>query len=208
MQFAAAHPPASYEIVQEVYTKCHRLKQSDTSPFGTAKEWLRKATAAGHPIAQATTGTDFLISNRVNAMGATGPRQGAVADLPDGSFAERQAIATALLRQALKSKKPDVFVQVADAQSLIRGPGKATANEVKAWLLLACQKGFDCSESAIWYRDLCNQDPRSLCQPGETAMDMFKRDWGNDYLEIEERAKQIDAMLEAGRYEELIPNPQ
>ena len=51
-----------------------------------------------------------------------------------------------------------------------------------------------------WMRIYCKIDGQ--CQPFETPVDVIRRKAGNDYHEIERRARELNEKLDAGTLEE------
>lgn len=186
LQKASTRPPQNIDDVQEVYDKCHSMHDADASEFGNAFEWLAKATTAGQPVALATTASRTLVNDespqaKLDASAGRTPQD--------------------LLAEAVKSKDPQVLWTIGELQVALRGYSAETMKSQWAWWLVACERGFDCSASSPWYRFSCRVD--QLCQPGETAVDYIRRSTQADFPDIEERAKEINAKLNAGDWDSL-----
>lgn len=174
--------------------------RSRTRQSLAASEWLARATKGGHPLAEITTAGDMLMNDRIAAYRTSFSSEHTQATSVDHREAARQ-----LLLEALESKKPEVIWKVGDLQGLFdEDPRRATKKQF-AWWLLACQRGFDCGESSDFYRLTCRADFRHLCQPGESGIDLIKRETQNDFFEIEQLARQISEKLDSGALDELIP---
>jgi hypothetical protein len=94
-----------------------------------------------------------------------------------------------------------VVWQLADLSKLFVGDAAQAAELDWVWRLAACQRGFDCSQTAEWYRVMCRSDPN--CQPYETGVDFIRRLRADDFAEIERRAADLNAKIDAGRFDEL-----
>ena len=68
-----------------------------------------------------------------------------------------------------------------------------------AWRLAACRRGYDCSQQAEWLRFHCGMDFN--CQPYESGIDYIRRNNGADFDELERRAGELNAKLDALGFE-------
>jgi hypothetical protein len=80
--------------------------------------------------------------------------------------------------------------------------GERNKNKL-AWWLLACNRGYDCSENAPWFGAICASDPH--CQTGQTTAVEYIHQTAQDlrYTNLEQRAEELDAKLDAGAWGDL-----
>jgi len=62
MQWASTRLGISSEEAQAVYTRCQRLKQSASQPFGTAEDWLTESKEGGFALAQIDVATRLALT--------------------------------------------------------------------------------------------------------------------------------------------------
>ncbi len=194
----AASQNAALDIVQVMWDRCHRLRELDSGILGNKMDWLSQATKAGQPIAQATTARLRMLQDQAKQLvnaGATSTQKTAQPPIA-GALDPRQ-----LLRDAVASKDPAVLYEIASVQALLHRTDSRAQNGINyvAWLYVACQRGLDCSSNADWVRLSCN--PRiSNCEGGTaTLMNMA----GDNWPAVEQRAQEINTLLDAGRWDEL-----
>jgi hypothetical protein len=186
LQIASTRGPAmNIDDVNEIYQKCHRLKEGDSSRLGKAEDWLRKSADARNPTAQVVL-AQKLFGEAV--MGET------------AADAAKRDEAKKLARDALRSKDPAVVWEVGDLTLLFSDDEKATHDQW-VWKVAACQRGYDCSHSAEWRKAYCRFDMN--CQPYETGLDVIRRLTKSDYDQIEQEAKELNARLDADNFDDL-----
>ncbi len=187
----------SMEVAQSVYEKCHDFQEHDPAGLGRANDWLAKATAAGQPVAQATTATKLLLQdlmeNQARAAGVPDPNVNS--RITDGSDPH------VLFRSAVESKDPEVLFEIGAAQGLLNPESIDTHARWFAWLLVACQRGLDCSENADWVTYGCGGIVD--CIPGSSPVDRVRKLAGDEWPHVQQRAEDINAKLDAGRWDEL-----
>jgi hypothetical protein len=166
--------------LRRIYGQCQRLRESDLARLGPMDDWLLKAADARYPRAQAE-----LALQLVN--GTTGTQD------PEALEKARE-----LARAALESRDPAVFVPVS---SVIGRLTEGNADRDASWFVAACQRGFDCSPGSEMTRIVCRFDTN--CQPYESSLDLLRRHSGNDFDAIERGAREINAAIDAGRFDEL-----
>jgi hypothetical protein len=166
--------------LRRIHGQCQRLRESDPARFGPMDDWLLKAADAGYARAQAEWALRL-----VNGSAGT----------QDGEALEK---ARELARAALESKDPAVFVPVS---SVIRGLTESDADRDASWFVAACQRGFDCGPGSEMTRIVCRFDTN--CQPYESSLDLLRRHSGNDFDAIERGAREINAAIDARRFDEL-----
>jgi hypothetical protein len=208
LQLASTTPGMSVEAIQLAYDRCHDLREHGAAQWGDAQEWLARATDGGHPVAQATSALQLILRQETRIQLAPG----------GGRVASKEAKAREqdpheLLLAAVQSRDPAVLWQIGQMQGVLKsahGPSTDGAaegryprmNDTFAWWLVACERGYDCSEHAEWYRNLCRYGPD--CRPGESAVEFMRREAQVQNLyDLDQRMQEISERLDAGRWEEL-----
>jgi len=187
LQIASTRGPAmNIDDATEIYQKCHRLKEGDSTRFGRTEDWLRKSADGRNPRAQID-----LASELTGEAGESG----------SADDAAKRDEAKRLARDALASKDPAVIWVVGDLTLLIRGNLDQPRHDQWIWKLAACQRGYDCSSTAEWRKAYCRFDVN--CQPYETGLDIIRRYTKSDYDEIEQEAKDLNARLDANDFSDL-----
>jgi hypothetical protein len=181
MRRAATRWPYDSEMVRKVYSQCHALVESGAKEFGERDEWLRMASDGGYPLAQVT-----YAQNQWRAM--SGPDD-------DATLEARRR----LVGKAIRSRDPAVVSAVADV--ILEPEGQGYEWDHLAWRLAACQRGFDCSPQSDFVKWSCYFD--ASCQPYETAYDLIRRATGNDFPDVEARARWINEKIDGGDWEAL-----
>jgi hypothetical protein len=172
--------------VNEIYQKCHRLKEGDSSRFGKAEGWLRKSADGRNPRAQIDLAANLFVEAGVS---------GTVDDAAKRNEAKR------LARDALTTKDPAVVWGVGDLALLFSGNSEKAGHYEWIWKIAACQRGYDCSSTAEWRKAYCRFDMN--CQPYETGFDVIRRLTKSDYDQIEQEAKELNARLDANNFDDL-----
>jgi hypothetical protein len=194
LQFAVQrHLPM--EMAQAVFDKCHEFQDHDLSDLGSAGDWLAKATAAGQPLAEATTAskifTQELMQNFARARG-----------VPEiNTQPESGADPRALLRAAVASGDPEVLFEIGDMQSMLDPAGIDNGTKRLAWWLVACERGLDCSTNAEWVKNTCAMDPQCASVGGPT--DIVQMLAGENWPNVQQYALDISEKLDAGQLEDL-----
>jgi hypothetical protein len=114
--------------------------------------------------------------------------------------ADNDAGAVDMVLEALRSRDPEVIWEIGALQPVLDGDEDERTLRSRAWMLAACQRGYDCENSA-WMEFDCRFD--QLCAQDRNATDFFRRTTGLDFPEIEARAKVINANLDAEAWEAL-----
>jgi hypothetical protein len=153
---------------------------------------LKRAAEAGNPIAEATqagTTFDYLKS------------------IPDTATRERMdEEMTALARDALRSKDPAVLMElsrvpIAHESFGAQRSGRDFNAESAVWMLAACQRGYECGAGNEEFRYICALD--FACQPFDTLVDMLRRANPDDFDELELRATELNAKLDADQFDDI-----
>jgi hypothetical protein len=171
--------------VRDIQKRCARLRTSTAEypPYGKSGEWLEAAIASGYPLAQAQA----ALSKALNSQQVT---------TPDNSGATRDE-ARRLAMEALRNRDPLVMAQMGDVAANLAADDPAESRKQQwMWPLAACLRETKCDSMAEWMRIFCNIDTQ--CQPFETPIDVIRRQAGNDFYEIERRARELNEKLDAG----------
>lgn len=179
---------SSDEHAAKVYHECHRLMEDRPELLASAGDWLSKAVAQNHPMAQTARATELLSTAR-------SPPAEAVRD------------ARHLLTSAIQSGEGDVLWMLGELRPLLGGPIEETTKERWAMMLASCTRGVDCSPEANWVKRYCKADPANLCPINANAEEMIRSNTGSDFEMIKIRAKEIEALIEAGNARQLVPPP-
>jgi len=187
----------SIEVAQSVYEKCHQFQENDSAEFGSAADWLAKATAAGQPLAETTTASKLLVQE----MQQNFPRAGDVPNPNTSPKIENASDPRSLFRSAVVSKDPEVLFVIGDSQGLL-DPASSDSNTRRfAWWLVACQRGFGCSENAEWVKKSCGDD--AGCRSASSPSDRVRSLAGDQWPEVQQRAQEISAALDADQWDKL-----
>lgn len=185
-QLTAARPVFTPDDVRDIQSRCQRLRSADHPPFGTSRQWLDAATAANYPRAQASAALGKALLGRGRDV--------------ETSRAARDE-ARHLAFDSLRTRDPNVMAQLGDVAANLSGDDPAEARKQQwVWPLAACQREANCKSMSEWMRLFCNVDTQ--CQPFETPVDVIRRQAGNDFDEIERRARELNQRIDAGTLEE------
>jgi hypothetical protein len=188
MQSAVKRGGISWEYVSGVFKRCKRLVEAKETPFGDPDEWMKAAFENGNPLAQAQTAVNIAWKARFEGQA-------------DRAREEREE-ARRLAFEALRTKDPAALVLVGDVASALDPRQGADNPHQWVWLLAACERGLDCSRQSTWYQFRCSAD--SKCQPYENGVvDFVRRETGGRFLELERRAKELNAKLDHDQFDDL-----
>jgi hypothetical protein len=179
-------PGFSSDVARELFQKCRRFKQTNTKTLGDGPAWLDAAVKSHYPLALAVKARE-----RSKSEFGTTPR----------TAAEQKATVRALAIEALKSGSADVVYELAPAVAMFAEAGDNAEDVYNTWLIAACNRGFDCGSDSEVFRVMCSMDP--ACQPFETFLDPLRRRLGSHFDEVERRATDLNARIDAGRFDEL-----
>ncbi|HEU5135595.1 MAG TPA: hypothetical protein VFU13_10670 [Steroidobacteraceae bacterium] len=185
LKWAATNWPYDPEFVRLIYNRCHTLIETGAKDIGERREWLQRASDGGYPLAQ-------ILVARQQWLERAG-----TADDDAARYEESRRLAS----MAIRSRDPAVIWEIAD--SIFKGVEVAGefGDDVLAWFLAACQRGFDCSPKSDAVRAFCHYDRN--CQPYESLADILRRTGGGDFPGNEARARQINEKIDAGDWEAL-----
>lgn len=109
-----------------------------------------------------------------------------------------------VLRRALASEDPQIFFEMASIPAQPSQNADDRFIDFMAWHLVACQRGYDCSASADWVIRTCALTP--ACGPTDSGVDLIRATTGVQLQgTVSHRAEEINAQLNAGDWESLIP---
>ncbi len=192
LQYAASLR-LSMKLMESMYDRCHAFREHDATAFGTALDWLEKATEAGQPAAQATTAALMLQQQLVRNFLKAG-----AAPTPDNTapLIGNGADPVELIRAAVQSRDPEALMNIGWAQALLN-PGKEANTEYLAWTLVACERGLDCSANADWVSTHC-----SYCD-ASSPVNLVRSKAGDTWPSVQQRAEELGTKLDAGQWDEL-----
>jgi hypothetical protein len=183
---------------QEEFPHCHRFQDHNVDlELGSAEYWLDRASQSGQPLAQAETARrrldqDFL-NNAVPL--SRNPSTGISISIPSGAPPDRRAVD--LLRAAVKSLNPQVLEIIGDEQTALHGSRNNETVDRFAWIYVACQRGLDCSDTSQLAKDCA-----ANCDVS-TPEGLIMAWSGDEWPAVQQRAREINAKLDAGQWDEL-----
>jgi hypothetical protein len=179
----------SNSFTQSIYGRCHDLREIGLAEFGDGWDWLEKAANAGQPAAQATVALTTL-SQEAFAAASAGAQS-----------ADKVANSRSMLLAAVSSKDPEALWIIGEAQGTYDQSFDDKVKNQLAWWLVSCQRGFDCSPDADWIQLDCRED--TYCTFGTSGIDYIRNASVANWPDIEQRARDINAKLEAGKWNAL-----
>ena len=105
-----------------------------------------------------------------------------------------------MLMKALKSGNPEAMWGIGSLQPLLSEDDDEDTLREWAWILVACQRGYDCEKSR-WMEYGCRFDQQ--CVQDRDAIDFIRRMTDLGFPEVESRAKAINAKIDAEAWDEL-----
>lgn len=186
--------------------RCRDVWGKSNASWGSADEWLARATHAGHPVAQSVTANDmhFKVMKSARQKENTGPYD------PDKDYRDPELSdeelrdVRVMARNAAASKNPEAMAHLGELVWRFK-PGKPsvdTDNEFWVWLYAACLRGLDCSAEAEWHKDMCVYDPE--CSLRQDGMDYLRQVASRiDLFNLEARAYAINDKIDRGDWEAL-----
>jgi hypothetical protein len=195
LQNAARLP--QHSDVQLAYDRCQEFFNEDTSAFGTAADWLASATRAGQPLAESATASKLVAQGLLDNFA----KAGAVpTSIPEP--AKLKADPQELLYEAVQSKEPEVLFSVGQLYPPMN-PNDPDSNVVRyAWILLACERGLDCTANADWVKDGCFGTDIA-CSSATNSSDYVRFLAGDQWPQVEQRARELGYQLDQGNWDEL-----
>jgi hypothetical protein len=193
----AAERHFSQEKVQTLYTRCHGFQTEDISSWGSEQEWFNRATDAGQPAASASIAADILERQYLETYQKAGGHPELGPPVRPGADPD------ALLLTAAKSLDPEALYMIGKVKAVRQQLAHSTdVTEEYAWMLVGCQRGFPCNGNFDWIMTGCpNCNPDNA--PPENSLMAELTDREGNWAAVQQRAQQINASLEAGRWDEL-----
>jgi hypothetical protein len=187
------------ERIRIAYSRCHDVNAAHTAPWGTADQWLSKATEHGQPMAQLrTAGNTFLGIVKTRTVGAPKPD----ARVEARTISDARSLARAALESA--SANPEIVFEIGSLLMLLK-PDTSQAdisNEMLIWQYVACQRGLDCDADAEWLLQYCLGG--APCLPGESGVDYLRRAAQEAHVvSFEEKAYALNTRIDAQAWDEL-----
>jgi hypothetical protein len=187
------------ERIRVAYSRCHDVNAAHAPPWGTADQWLSKATEHGQPMAQLrTAGNTFLGIVKTGTVGA--PKPGALVEAR--TISDARSLARAGLESA--NANSEIIFEVGSLLMLLK-PETSQAdisNEMLTWQYVACQRGLDCGANAQWLLQYCLGG--APCLPGESGVDYLRRSAQEAHVvNFEEKAYALNAKIDAQAWDEL-----
>lgn len=173
--------------VRDIQSRCQRIMNTKPPPFGTAAEWMDAAMVSGYPLAQVNAAFNKALQARNNPD----PEKSRAA------LSESRALAF----DALRSKDSEAVWWMASTAAALTGdePGEVHKRQW-TWRMAACLREANCDSRPEWKSLLCEVD--SQCHRDDTVMDIIRRGAGNDFDEIERRARELNEKIDAGTLDE------
>jgi hypothetical protein len=179
------------EEIRTSYATCNTLKAENPGKYGSANEWLEKASDLGLPRAQARNASIMLMHSKLGILPANATREDRTEALE-----ARSTLAIDLMVQALNSKDPAATWEIAHALNALTGHFENDNGDMWVWRLAACKQGFDCSAGARWKVSECFFDP--FCYAGETGIDYIRRQAADLRPNVDSEADTLLARLNHG----------
>lgn len=177
------------QTARQVHAQCSRFKATPDNAFTEWENLLDAAAEAG--------------SGAAKAMQVFEMQMGMIRTHDAAERGDWKSEIRALAKEALRTKEPEVLYQLAFVESITGRSGTA-ADVGGIWMLAACQRGLACGPDTEQYQFFCRWDPE--CKPGETTMvDLFRAREGANFEEFQRRATELNAKLDADRFDEIIP---
>jgi|GEM_PF-3178090 len=172
------HPDVDGLMMEQV-SRCQGFFDDSPDNYGEADAWLQEAAADGYGPAVMKQGI-----NQYRHWNA-----GRDADFDPNAIV-----------QTLRDRNPETLSYASQLSAVANSP----AEDEKAWLMLACEYGQDCSADADWVRALCLQEG---CPPGyedaEDALSILMSP--GEHERAKDRMEELERALDAGDFESLFP---
>jgi hypothetical protein len=179
----STRPAERVEVVRLAYDRCSRMFDGGAQPFGAAKDWLEQAARNDQPLALVAIASRNLFDSS-----------------PDLEAPKPYVDPGPALVKALRTKDPEVIWRIGEIQPLLVDDEHEQTVRTWAWWLVACERGFDCEQSA-WMEYNCRFD--QMCAQDRNATDFIRRMTDLDFPEVEARAKDINASIDSGSWDAL-----
>jgi hypothetical protein len=186
----------SLDLVQLAYDRCNEFFRQDASELGTAADWLASATRAGQPLAQSATASKLVMQGLLDNYAKTGAVPTSIPEPAKVKGDPRE-----LLYEAVQSKDPDVLYNIGELYPALN-PDDPDRDVVRfAWILVACERGLDCSANAEWVKYDCFGS--DACSSATSSSDFVRFLAGDHWSQVQQRAGEIGAALDNGSWDKL-----
>lgn len=175
-------------LARKIHAQCRRFRGTADNAFAEWQNLLHAAAEAGSGPAKAALA--FEMQNGMIRLQAPDIRAQLTSDI------------RTLAKEAIRTKDPQVLNQLA-LVATITGHAGSSDDVAGVWMLAACQRGLECGRDSEQFQFFCKRDP--ACQPSETLVDLFRRREGPKFDEMQRQANEINARLDADRFDEIIP---
>jgi len=106
-----------------------------------------------------------------------------------------------LLQAAVKSRSPEVMARISDAVVLLYGENESSDIDRLAWLLVACDRGYDCTSNAEWVMFSCGYSSNCMSYTDPWSLVMS---WAGDkWHSVQHRATELNERIDAGQWTRL-----
>lgn len=191
LQQHSSAPKFDPDEIRRLYDKCHRAREAGFEQFGDEAKLLEAASDGGYPLGQVVWASELVRDARPFS---------ATPSLAEDSLADARALAI----KALQTGDPEVVRQAGRLAYQMHADDddeSAGNRAARTWIMAACLRGAACGPQAEWVKYLCRSD--AACQPFENGLDIFRRQTGPEYDELERRALEINALMNDGRWDEI-----
>lgn len=182
--------------IRRANRRCQDVNSARDPAWGTADQWLAKATQAGQPLAQARTAENiFLHITKTGA--AEAPKPGSAGET--GTLRDARSLALA----AVQSKNVEAIFEMGDLLPILK-PGLSQSDfehEALTWRYVACLRGLDCGVNAEWHLQMCLADPS--CLPDESGIDYLRRSAQVSMIDLEQKARALNDKIDAQAWNEM-----
>ena len=176
------------KTARRIHAQCARFKAARDNPFTEWQDLLEAAGEAGSGAAKALLTFEM--------------QQGLIRVHDPATRAARQDEIRALAKEALRTREPEVLHHLAFVET-ITGRAGTPGDVAGIWMLAACQRGLACGRDTEQFQVFCRWEP--ACQQTETMVDLIRRREGDRFDEFQRQANELNAKLDADRFDEIIP---
>jgi hypothetical protein len=166
----------SKKRIDEANQRCASFANTDLAT--ESARWLQQAVTAAYAPAVFMDAQLSLTSSIIKN------------DQAGSDKARHQAV------QASLSKDPEILFGMANFVAPKANEGASSDIKMSAWLLLACETGFNCNAGSDFIKSRCVNDPQ--CANDETVIEYIQRITGAKFVDVQQRAGEIRAAIDAG----------
>jgi hypothetical protein len=193
----AAQRNIPQQFAQLAIDRCHEFLSHDPAILGSEDHWLLLAVKNGVPEAQADAASKMITYDVLNKTDRPRdePVKGYERKLPIDATPE------SLFREAIKSKSPRVLAAISNVLPVIGPDSPDLKTERFALMLLACERGYDCTSNAEWVQASCSFNPQcaGYSDPTQHVMEAAGANWPA----VQQRAAELGEKIDAGAWDDL-----